>query len=34
LLDPQDVANAVLTVLTTPPHVAINSILVESRDQE
>ncbi|KAL3924914.1 MAG: hypothetical protein SGILL_000749 [Bacillariaceae sp.] len=34
LLDPSDVANAVVTVLTTPPHVAINSILIEPRDQE
>jgi len=34
LLDPQDVADAVLMILTAPPHVAINSILVESRDQE
>lgn len=34
LLDPNDVANAVITVLTAPPHVAINSILIEPRDQE
>lgn len=34
LLDPQDVANAVVTILTAPPHVAINSILIEPRDQE
>jgi NADP-dependent 3-hydroxy acid dehydrogenase YdfG len=34
LLDPQDVANAVMTILTAPPHVAINSILIEARDQE
>jgi len=34
LLDPKDVANAVVTVLTAPPHVAINSILIEPRDQE
>lgn len=34
LLDPEDVANAVLTMLTAPPHVAINSILIEPRDQE
>ena len=33
LLDPSDVADAVLTVLTAPPHVAINSILIEARDQ-
>jgi NADP-dependent 3-hydroxy acid dehydrogenase YdfG len=34
LLDPEDIANAVLTVLMAPPHVSINSILIESRDQE
>jgi len=34
LLDPSDVAEAVITVLTAPPHVAINSILIEPRDQE
>ena len=34
LLDPEDVANAILTILTAPPHVAINSILIEPRDQE
>jgi NADP-dependent 3-hydroxy acid dehydrogenase YdfG len=34
LLDPSDVADAVVTVLTAPPHVAINSILIEPRDQE
>jgi len=34
LLDPEDVANAVLTMLSAPPHVAINSILIEPRDQE
>eukprot|EP00533_Pseudo-nitzschia_delicatissima_P002832 CAMPEP_0116100504 /NCGR_PEP_ID=MMETSP0327-20121206/12324_1 /TAXON_ID=44447 /ORGANISM="Pseudo-nitzschia delicatissima, Strain B596" /LENGTH=260 /DNA_ID=CAMNT_0003592427 /DNA_START=26 /DNA_END=808 /DNA_ORIENTATION=+ len=34
LLDPKDVADAVLTILNAPPHVAINSILVEARDQE
>lgn len=34
LLNPQDVANAVVTVLTAPRHVAINSILIEPRDQE
>lgn len=33
LLDPEDIANAVITVLTAPPHVAINSILIEARDQ-
>jgi NADP-dependent 3-hydroxy acid dehydrogenase YdfG len=34
LLDPTDVADAVLTILKAPPHVAINSILIEPRDQE
>ncbi|KAG7347841.1 short-chain dehydrogenase/reductase Sdr [Nitzschia inconspicua] len=34
LLDPSDVADAVLTILKAPPHVAINSILIEPRDQE
>lgn len=34
LLDPSDVADAVVTVLTAPKHVAINSILIEPRDQE
>ena len=34
LLDPSDVVDAVVTVLTAPPHVAINSILIEPRDQE
>jgi NADP-dependent 3-hydroxy acid dehydrogenase YdfG len=34
LLDPEDVAAAVITMLTAPPHVAINSILIEPRDQE
>jgi NADP-dependent 3-hydroxy acid dehydrogenase YdfG len=34
LLDPQDIANAVVTVLTAPPHVSINTILIEPRDQE
>jgi NADP-dependent 3-hydroxy acid dehydrogenase YdfG len=34
LLDPSDIADAVLTILTAPPHVAINSILIEPRDQE
>lgn len=34
LLDPADVANAVLTILNAPPHVAINTIMVEPRDQE
>lgn len=33
MLDPQDVADAVLYVLTAPPHVAINTILIEPRDQ-
>ena len=34
LLDPKDVADAVVTVLSAPSHVAINSILIEARDQE
>ena len=34
LLDTDDVANAVIYALTAPPHVAINTILVEPRDQE
>jgi NADP-dependent 3-hydroxy acid dehydrogenase YdfG len=34
LLDPADVASAVTYVLTAPPHVAVNSILIEARDQE
>lgn len=34
LLDPSDVADAVITILQAPPHVAINSILIEPRDQE
>ena len=34
LIDPNDIANAVITMLTSPPHVAINSILIEARDQE
>jgi NADP-dependent 3-hydroxy acid dehydrogenase YdfG len=34
LLDVEDIANAVIYVLTAPPHVAINTILIESRDQE
>jgi NADP-dependent 3-hydroxy acid dehydrogenase YdfG len=33
LLDPSDVADAVVTVLTAPKHVAINSVLIEPRDQ-
>lgn len=33
LLDPKDVADACLTILTAPPHVAINQILIEARDQ-
>ena len=34
LLDVQDVADAVLYALTAPPHVAINTVLIEPRDQE
>jgi NADP-dependent 3-hydroxy acid dehydrogenase YdfG len=33
LLDPVDVADAVLYVLTAPPHVGINTVLIEARDQ-
>jgi NADP-dependent 3-hydroxy acid dehydrogenase YdfG len=34
LLDVEDVANAVIYVLTAPSHVAVNTIMIESRDQE
>ena len=34
LLDCEDVANAVIYALTAPPHVAINTVLIEPRDQE
>ena len=34
LLDPQDIANAVVYALTAPSHVAINTVLIEPRDQE
>ncbi|KAL7531657.1 hypothetical protein ACHAXR_005541, partial [Thalassiosira sp. AJA248-18] len=34
LLDTDDIANAVIYALTAPPHVAINTILIEPRDQE
>ena len=34
LLDCADVANAVIYALTAPPHVAINTVLIEPRDQE
>ena len=34
LLDVEDVANAVIYTLTAPPHVSINTILIEARDQE
>jgi NADP-dependent 3-hydroxy acid dehydrogenase YdfG len=34
LLDPSDVANAVVYALTAPAHVSINTMLIESRDQE
>jgi NADP-dependent 3-hydroxy acid dehydrogenase YdfG len=33
ILDPEDVANAVLYAVTAPAHVAVNEILVEPRDQ-
>ena len=34
LLDTQDIADAVVYALTAPSHVAINTILIEPRDQE
>ena len=34
LLDPEDIANAVVYALTAPSHVAINTVLIEPRDQE
>ena len=34
LLDTDDVAQAVIYALTAPPHVAINTVLIEPRDQE
>jgi NADP-dependent 3-hydroxy acid dehydrogenase YdfG len=34
LLDVQDVADAVIYALTAPPHVAVNTVLIEPRDQE
>ena len=34
LLDTSDVAGAVVYALTAPPHVSVNSILIEPRDQE
>jgi NADP-dependent 3-hydroxy acid dehydrogenase YdfG len=34
LLDPHDIAGAVVYAITAPPHVAVNSILIEPRDQE
>jgi len=34
VLDPADIANSVIYVLTAPAHVAINTVLIEPRDQE
>jgi NADP-dependent 3-hydroxy acid dehydrogenase YdfG len=34
LLDPEDIAGAVVYALTAPPHVAVNTVMIESRDQE
>jgi NADP-dependent 3-hydroxy acid dehydrogenase YdfG len=34
LLDPADVAESVIYALTAPPHVAINTVLIEPRDKE
>jgi NADP-dependent 3-hydroxy acid dehydrogenase YdfG len=34
LLDPSDIADAVIYALTAPPHVAVNTLLIEPRDQE
>ena len=34
LLDPKDVADSVLYAITAPPHVTINTVLIEPRDQE
>ena len=33
VLQPSDVADAVLYAATAPPHVAVNEILIEPRDQ-
>jgi NADP-dependent 3-hydroxy acid dehydrogenase YdfG len=33
LLQPADVAGAVIYAATAPPHVAVNEILIEPRDQ-
>ena len=33
LLQPSDVADAVIYASTAPPHVAVNEILIEPRDQ-
>lgn len=33
VLDPEDVANAVLFALTQPEHVGVNEVLVEPREE-
>lgn len=33
VLDPEDVANAVVYAVTAPPHVGVHEILIEPRDQ-
>ena len=33
-LQPEDIARAILYVVTQPPHVAVNEVLVRPTDQE